>query len=36
MRESRIRESLKLPQPVGVVDANPFCHEQQPFRCSVG
>lgn len=31
MRESRICEGLKLPQPVGVVDANPFCHEQSPF-----
>ena len=31
MRESRIREGLKLPQLVGVLDANPFCHEQSPF-----
>ena len=31
MSESRIREGLKLPQPVGAVDANPFCHEQDPF-----
>ena len=31
MRESRVRQGLKLPQPVGAVDANPFCHEQSPF-----
>jgi hypothetical protein len=31
VREGRIRQGLKLPQLVGVVAANAFCHEQSPF-----
>ena len=31
MRESRVSQGLKLSQPVGAVDANPFYHGQSPF-----